>query len=178
MKRLSACAICLVLAPIAIGCQQSSSPHDGADVVAARDRYVMDDEPAGVEGVLDVQETYSAPRDVVLVGKIGGVENPWTSGKAAFVLADPIALAEKESTGARHACDDPGCKFCARKKADKLKEGLAVVEFKDEHGQVVPIDARQLFNVDESQMVVIRGRAHINELGCLVVAADGLYVRQ
>lgn len=178
MRQLSVCAICLALVSIHTGCQRNAPTVDTATTVAARDRYLLDDEPEGVEGVLDVQESYSAPRDVVLVGKIGGVDNPWTSGKAAFILADPIALAEKASTDANHGCDDPGCKFCARKKADELKEGLAVVEFKDDQGQVVAIDARQLFNVDESHMVVVRGRAHVNELGCLVVAADGLYVRK
>jgi hypothetical protein len=42
----------------------------------------------------------------------------------------------------------------------------------------VPIDARNLFNVSEKQMVVVRGQAHVNTLGCLVVAANGIYIRK
>ena len=162
------------------GCtkQQAVPSYDPAALAEAREKFLLDQEPVGVQGVLDVQEEYVKPHDVVLVGQIGGVANPWSPGKAAFILADPITVSEFSETGTEHICDDPGCKFCQRQKINKLKEGLAAVEFLATDGTVVPIDARQLFSVSDRQMVVVRGKVKVNDLGCLVVAADGLYVRR
>lgn len=177
MRWFSGFATFIMIASLAAaGCQRNTSAVDSQRLAQARGQFVLADEPAGVEGVLDVQESYDAPRKVVLVGQIGGVDNPWTSGQASFVMADPVMLAEADD--GEHICDDSGCKFCVRKAVDKLKEGLALVRFIDEDGQVVPIDARQLFDLEENQTVVVRGRAEIDVLGCLVVLADGLYVRQ
>lgn len=163
------------------GCQETASAprnYDPAVVAAARQQFLLTAEPKGVEGVLDVQEAYTAPRQVVLVGQIGGVANPWSPGKAAFILADPITLSEFAETGEEHVCSDPSCKFCQKQKINKLKEGVAAIEFRAADGHVVPIDARQLFSLADRQMVVVRGHAEVNDLGCLVVAADGLYVRK
>ena len=169
-----------VMVWMASGCtdQQTARSYDPVVLAETRDKFLLDQEPNGVQGVLDVQEEYVKPHDVVLVGQIGGVANPWSPGKAAFILADPITLSEFSETGNEHVCDDPSCKFCQRQKISKLKEGLAAVEFRSADGRVVPIDARQLFSVSNRQMVVVRGKVEVNDLGCLVVAADGLYVRR
>jgi hypothetical protein len=159
------------------GCQQSTPAIDNKALDELRSRYVLNSEPEGVEGVLDVQEGYEQPRDVVLVGQIGGIDNPWTTGKAAFVMADPVVIAEAANSDP-HECDDPGCKFCQKKKNDKLNEGLAIVRFIDQRGELVDVDARQLFRVKGQETVIVRGRAEIDGLGCLVVLADGLYVRR
>ena len=176
-RRLTACLFVAVVATT--GCQHSVETVDPQLIAQARSQFVLDDEPAGVEGVLDVQETFESPRSVVLVGKIGGVENPWSQGRASFVIADPVVLAEAtDDTEAEHECSDAGCKFCARKAAEKAREGLAFVQFVDESGQVVPIDARKLFDLQEEQTVVVVGHAEMDGLGCLIVSADGLYVRR
>ncbi len=163
-----------------VGCQDQQMPrsYDPAVLATTRAQFLLAQEPKGVEGVLDVQEAYTAPREIVLVGQIGGVANPWSPGKAAFILADPITLSEFAASGSEHVCDEPGCKFCQRQKINQLKEGLAAVEFRAKDGRVVPIDARQLFSLSDNQMVVVRGQVEVNDLGCLVVAADGLYVRR
>jgi len=178
MKRLSLWMLCLTMVLVHFGCQESVARYDPAKLAAARKQFLLEEEPEGVEGVLDVQENYQSPREVVLVGQIGGVANPWTPGKAAFILADPITLSEIKSSATDHVCSDPACKFCARQKVNQLKEGLAAVEFQDDRGQVLPMDARNLFDVSEKQVVVVCGKAHVNDLGCLVVAANGLYVRR
>lgn len=176
MKKWLLALLCMWL--LQTGCQETAVRYDPAAISAARKQFLLETEPAGVEGILDVQETYQSPRDVTLVGKIGGVTNPWTPGKAAFILADPSTLSEIDAQGAQHVCDDSGCKFCAKQKINRLKEGLAAVEFRTAEGKILSIDARQLFSVSENQLVVVRGRAEVNNLGCLVVAANGLYVRK
>jgi len=68
------------------------------------------------------------------------------------------------------------CAFCARGKSQT--DSLAVVEFLDEQGKRLPIDARELLGVKRDQEVVVRGRGKINDLGYLIIAAEGIYIRE
>ena len=123
--------------------------------------------------------------EVVLVGQVGGLANPWketqpdfpfTKNKAVFFLADPIAVVENEESGHNHA---PGeeCAFCEAHAADQSKM-LAMVRFLDEKGDVLPMDVRKLFDVKVTDTIVIHGSAQVVEGGMLVVDATGLYIRR
>ena len=127
----------------------------------------------------------AGPIEVVMVGRIGGLPNPWqktepgypfVAGEAKFFLADPGAVAEHEGEGHGHAAGEE-CAFCAAHAADSTSM-LAVVQFKDKNGQVYPRDARQWFNLKGSETVVVHGKARLVEGGLLVVDADGLYIRR
>jgi len=157
------------------GCAESIPSAPQALVNEHRGRLLLSVEPDDLVTVLDIRESLKEPREVALVGKIGGLKNPWTRGKAQFVLADPTAPPPGE---AEHGCTDSGCKFCAAKKKDAPNSAIAVVEFVDATGKILPIDARQLFDLKADQTVVVRGQASVNEIGCMVVQADGIYVRQ
>ncbi len=126
-----------------------------------------------------------AEMDVVLVGMVGGVSNPTTQAlpefpfakdQAMFFLADPEAAAEFEEHGHHHA-EGEECAFCAAHAADAAAL-LAVVQFHDEKGKVLAVDARDLFDLKEKETVVVRGKAHIMPGGMLAVDAAGLYVRR
>jgi hypothetical protein len=123
--------------------------------------------------------------DVVLVGVVGGVPNPFeqaspefpfTKHQAMFFLADPEAVAELEEHGHQHA---PGeeCAFCLANAAD-ASELIAAVQFVDERGKVLPIDARDLFDLKAKETVVVKGSAKVVPGGILTVNATGLYVRR
>ena len=125
------------------------------------------------------------PQEVVMVGHIGGLANPWANTqpefpfsktKAIFYLADPQAIVANAESGHAHA---PGeeCAFCAANAEDQA-DMLAVVQFVDKNGNVLPVDVRQLFKVKENDMVVVRGKAHVTAGRILVINAEGLYVRQ
>lgn len=123
--------------------------------------------------------------DVVLVGSVGGVPNPsdqshpefpFTKGKAMFFLADPEAVAEMEEHEHVHA-DGEECAFCAAHAGDSAHM-LAVVQFTDEKGKTLPVDARELFELKEKETVVVRGKAKVDPSGMLIVDATGLYVRR
>ncbi len=43
---------------------------------------------------------------------------------------------------------------------------------------ILNINTQRLFELKTHQIVVVRGRARTNELGNLIVAANGLYVRR
>ncbi len=123
--------------------------------------------------------------EVVLVGKIGGLANPWqetqpdfpfATNQAAFFLSDPQAVVENEESGHSHA---PGeeCAFCEAHAADN-SELLAMVRFVDEKGGVLRMDVRELFEVSANDTVVVRGSARVVAGGMMVVDATGLYVRR
>jgi hypothetical protein len=123
--------------------------------------------------------------EVVLLGTVGGIPNPsaqsqpefpFIRGKAMFVLADPEVVDEIGEHGHQHA---PGeeCAFCASHAAD-LSDALAVVQLKDDHGRVVSVDARELFDLKEKDAVVVKGVARISAGDTLTVDATGVYVRR
>lgn len=123
--------------------------------------------------------------DVILVGSVGGVPNPsdqstpdfpFAKGKAIFFLVDPEVAAEAEEHAHTHA---PGeeCAFCAAHAADAA-HAIAVVQFADEKGNALPVDARELFELKEKETVVVKGKAKANGNGMITVDATGLYVRR
>ena len=127
----------------------------------------------------------AGPLEVVLIGQVGGLANPWketqpefpfVKNEAKLFLADPGDVSEVEASGHAHA---PGeeCAFCEAHAADS-SASLAVVQFNDEQGQVLPVDVRQLFDLKGKETVVICGTARIEEGGLLVVDATGLYIRR
>jgi len=125
------------------------------------------------------------PIDVLMVGTIGGLANPWeetqpdypfTKNQASFFLADPGTITELEASGHVHA---PGeeCAFCDAHAADGSAL-LAMVRFLDKNGKVLPIGVPLMFDVNERDIVVIQGTARIVAGGMLVVDATGIYVRR
>lgn len=188
-------ATCLSLGLLGmVGCSKTTiDPQLAAEL---RAKYVLSAEPADATGVLDLREVLKDPQDVVLIGQIGGIDNPWTRGQASFVITDPSLAAiveddhdhkdhkdhkvgEKEAH--KHDHNAPGhdpatCPFCS-KGYDPTK-ALALVQFVDDAGKVLPVDARELFQLEKEQLVVIQGRAQQDPAGYLVVSAKGLFVRR
>ena len=123
--------------------------------------------------------------EVVVMGQIGGLTNPWAETQpdypfakkeAKFFLADAGEVVEAQESGHVHA---PGeeCPFCAAHAKDNV-ELIAVVQFVDEKGKILPMDVRELFDLKEKDTVVVRGKAQVIPGGLLVVEASGIYVRR
>jgi hypothetical protein len=124
-------------------------------------------------------------KEVAMVGQIGGLANPWeetqpefpfSTNFAVFFLADPQAVAENAEAGHVHA---PGeeCAFCASH-AEENSEQFAMIRLLDDKGKIIPIDVREMFDIKDSDTVVVKGSAQIVEGGMLVVKATGIYVRK
>ncbi|MGI9429453.1 MAG: hypothetical protein ACR2NM_12400 [Bythopirellula sp.] len=132
------------------------------------------------------QHVHATESQVVsIVGHIGGLSNPWANvhkeypfakSQAVLFLADPQAVVENAEAGHVHA---PGeeCAFCAAHAADKA-DMIALVQFVDDRGKVLPVDVRELFDVKERDTVVVQGEARVTAGGILVVNAQGLYIRK
>ena len=169
-------ALTVTMTVAAAGCadQTPSAPSVSVNTVSVdKSKYVLASEPAGAIGVVTAREEVEDDQAVVIVGRIGGSAKPWIEGRAAFVLADAAALAEACADGhCEEGCTKP---CCARDK--ELFSSTALVKFIDEQGRTLPLDARQLFNIKEKDMVVVRGIAKRDDAGNLTVLADGLYLR-
>lgn len=99
--------------------------------------YVLAEEPDGAVGVMIAREDAKDQDDIVLVGRIGGRKNPWIEGRSAFTLIDAsmtVVADGTESDGGQLCMDD----CCASLRADCT----TLVKVVDDHGQVLPIDAR------------------------------------
>jgi hypothetical protein len=158
-----AISVCFVLLP---GCTQPSQ------ISAAGQRFVLADEPAGAQGILDYRESKSEAGDVSLIGRVGLETLKWSSQSAMFVITDPSEALDP----GQHVCNDENCPFCKAKAAGHPSR--AIVMLIGDNGQVPAIAAKKLLPLEEGQTVVVSGRAEINEQGDLVVHAKGLYVRR
>lgn len=148
------------------GCADAES----AEMAALRQKYLLAQEPAKP---LSIEEARGKSGEVEIVGQVALVDlEPFVEGKAAFAISE----APDPSHGHATPFESISCPFCRRK---ALKAPTASVEFKDNGGQVIPIDSRKLFNLQKGQIVVIRGTGNFDEkLNLFKVAPTGLYVRK
>ncbi len=144
----------LISAAAIVGCGEA---EDSA-VTALRQKLELSTAPNDATSVSEIRKTLmeadaAAEIDVVLRGRIwAGELPPWEDGKAAFVLTD--------ATG--HDGDDDhdphACPFCSR----DIDDYIAAIRFHNDDGTVAAIDSRELFDVKEKQMVMIKGRGSMN----------------
>jgi hypothetical protein len=161
--------------------------HGAAGVAGAPAEEHADDHAAAADksSAEEPGQPLREEMEVVLVGVVGGIPNPaeqshpefpFAPGQAMFFLADPEAVAEVEEHAHHHA---PGeeCAFCAAHAADAAAL-IAGVTFFDQAGKVLPVDVRDLFGLQEKDVVVVKGTARAKTHGTLSVEATGLYVRR
>ncbi len=166
----------LILALGAVaGCGASNATEDAGALLDGQG-FLLNDEPEGAVSIVDAKAALGTHDDVVLLGRIAaGDQSPWHAGKAAFLVSDAAALVDDHEH--HHECDDhSNCKFCGEKTS--ITDRLAIVQFVDEQGQVLPIDARKLLGVQDNDLVVVRGRGKVDSLGNLTLNAAGIYVRR
>lgn len=188
LRSLSALSFLLAFTLLAVGCFEDGASTAGVDVAAAQKQFVLAAEPADPQTVLDLREQEGgfSEGDVVLVGQVGGMPNPWQDeeanfpwreGQASFFIVDPSTVAE--FSGHSHAAGDDhaDCVFC-QSKAAKSVDSIAGVSFFGADGQPLAVDARKLFDVKENDIVVIKGHAQKLSGDLIVVTATGIYVRK
>ena len=118
--------------------------------------------------------------EVVIVGKIGGADGadsmlsdfPWEKGLASFIISDP-SFEPAHDHDHEHAHEDHECHFCQAAAGD----AQAWVRFLGDDNKPIAVGARELFDVKEGDIVVVKGHAKISA-GILIVNAKGIYVRR
>jgi hypothetical protein len=116
----------------------------------------------------------------VIVGKIGGADGadsmlsdfPWEKGLASFIISDP-SFEPAHDHDHEHGHEDHECHFCQAEAGD----AQAWVRFLGDDNKPIAVGARELFDVKEGDIVVVKGHAKISA-GILIVDANGMYVRR
>jgi len=158
-----------------VGCsQQTQAPRTPSQpsIVADADKYLLGEEPLGALDVIQVRESSEDGDDIVIVGRIGGSENPWIADRAAFSIVDRSLKACNDNPGDQ--CKTPWDYCC---ETEKLASQSAFVKVVNDAGNVVNADARMLLDVRELSTVVVSGKAQRDTSGNLTVLASGVYVR-
>lgn len=158
----------LLLTPLLAGCDCSCGTSK--DMAAHRAKLLLADEPADAQGILDLRESITGePTAVVLVGRIGGGKPVFSEDHASFVVIDPATASHDHPDG----CDE-NCPFCSQ---NAKEQAVAYVQCVDANGQTLEYSANRLLDLAEGQTIVVRGHAHIDSFGNLIVQAEGIYIR-
>lgn len=171
MKRYVATALLSTCVAIAVGCSGPTA-ETGTQASADGAKYRLSTEPAAATDIKAAREAVKNDEEVTLVGRIGGAENPWVDGQAAFTIVDRVLKPCNEQDD--DACPTPWDYCCD---TDLLPTHKALIKVVGDDGRPVATDARRLLGVKELQTVVVHGRAKRDEAGNLTVLADGVYVR-
>ena len=159
-----------------VGCSRQS-PATSVELPLAStidgSKYLLGEEAAGATDVIQVREAAEDGDEVVVVGRIGGSENPWIEGRAAFSIVDVSLKACSDIEGDN--CPIPWDYCC---ETTLLPTSTALVKVVDEKGDLVKSDARELLKLKELQTVVVKGKAQRDDAGNLTVLASGVYVRR
>lgn len=165
---------------LSVGCGNSASPPKSSDIAmkapagsTATTEILLTSEPAGAKEVIKARESAKDDEEIVIVGRIGGSENPWVDGRAAFSIVDNSLKACSDIPG--DGCEKPWDYCC---ETDKLPTATALIKVVDETGSLINEDAKKLLNLKELQTVVVKGKAKRDDTGNLTVFANGIFVRK
>jgi hypothetical protein len=154
---------------VSVGCDKPSEVSATSTLqcsTVGTSNFLLSTEPSGAKGVIDLRMESKDKDDVVMIGRIGGADQPWVEGRAAFVVIDPsVGLCEEAGNGVCACCQD------------KVGDATALVKVVDNNGQLLKGDARDLFNVKGNELVVVSGVAKRDDAGNLTILANGVYVR-
>lgn len=152
-------------------CLPGCSTED-ARLESLRERYLLSSEPPAPTTIAEAKAKLSENSRVKLVGRIPADEHEaFTRGEATFFVTEILSD--------DHGHSDPdhvdNCPFCQMRAANAPR---AAVQFVDEQGEPLEVDARELFGIDTGDTVVIQGMARlIAKLDVFVVTADSIYLR-
>lgn len=91
---------------------------------------------------------------------------PFVNGAAKFFVTDATGHDGDESH------DPHECPFCRR----DVKSMMALVEFHDETGKLIPVDSRELFGIKDFELLVIEGTGEFDSEDVLVLTASSMSI--
>ena len=176
MKTRLSLGIVLSTCLLASGCNSSSTQSDAVSASPASidgSKFLLAEEPDDAIGVIEARESATDGDSIVVVGRIGGAANPWVEGRAAFTLIDAskLIVADGQESGAGEICMDDCC-------AEERAGCTTLVKVIDADGRLVPADARKLLGINNSDMIVVRGKVSKDETGNFAILASGVHVRR
>lgn len=176
MKKIVFSCLLLLSGILASGCARENAPvtpgKEAEQDAAAKEKFLLGKEPSGAKGVIEMKQEAKEGDEVVVVGRIGGSEKPFT-GRASFTIVDPSLKPCNEK-------DDDACPcpwdYCCDTPED-LAKATVLVKFVDDKGKTLPDDAKTLLGVKELQTVIVRGQAK-RDADSITVVASGLFIKK
>ncbi|MBG79993.1 MAG: hypothetical protein CMJ39_04685 [Phycisphaerae bacterium] len=137
-------------------------------------RHFTDERPAEVKNLLEVKKTAQKGDQVVFLARIGGKAGPFLEKKAIFLAADP-SLVSCELMGKEDHCQYPEDYCC--EDPDKLREGLATIQFVDGRGKPINTSAKGAGGLESLKFIVVSGKVRDrNDDGLFIVDAQEIWV--
>ena len=157
-------AVLLVVALVLTGCGTPVDPQ----VLKIREQF-LSEQPKGSETpVAEIRKAMQSgdlkpdTSFTIRVRINAGEISPFSNGTARFFVTDATGHDGDEEH------DPHECPFCRR----DVKSMMALVEFKDASEKVLQIDARELFDFKEFDLLVLEGKGHLDEEEILVISAS------
>ncbi len=149
------------------GGQPANSSIDAA-------KYLLTEDPGDAQEVRQVRDSAKDGDRVVVVGRIGGREDPWVDGMAAFNIADN-SMKPCGETG-DDDCPRPW-DYCCEPSEDRLA-GVMFVKVVDDAGKPLAAGAKELLGLKELDTVVVEGKAKCDAEGNVSLLASGVFIRK
>ena len=131
--------------------------------------------PAQGTGVTAAKASATQGAEIVIVGKIGGSEAPFSADRAVFTIVDP-ALKSCADGGDPDHCTTPWDYCCEDRKA--LKSGMATIEIAGANGKPLAGSVKGVSGLDPLAIVAVTGTVtERNDAGMLVVRARKIEIR-
>jgi len=170
MKLIVCCVLALPGILLLPGCGKGVDP----EVMALRQQLVVEKVPEGERPIPEIRKALKADElkedsSFVIRARINaGDFPPFADGVAAFVVTDATGHDGDESHNPHE------CPFCKR----DINSVIARVEFANDSGKVIQVDARELFDVKEFDLLVIEGTGRFAEDDTLLIAAKRMFVKR
>jgi hypothetical protein len=163
---------------VSIGCDdkkdQAAAPAAPAEALPAN-LVLAAPAPAGAKDVAAARNA-SDGEEVVVRGRIGGSEKPFTEARAVFQLVD-LALQTCDKTGPMHNCKTPW-DYCCDDKADVFGKSVTV-QVLGPAGQPIRASLDGVGGLKPMSEVAVKGRVKKSPDGkAVTVNATELYVKQ
>ena len=124
--------------------------------------------------LLEAKNSAKVGDSVSFLARVGGRVKPFASGFAMFVVADP-SLVSCELKGVMDHCPNPQDYCC--EPPEKLKMGLATIQFNDEKGVPLRTTAEESGGLESSKFLIVEGTVlEKNDEGLFTVVADQIWV--
>lgn len=132
--------------------------------------FFVDTAPADAKGIVELKKDAKAGDSVVMHGRIAGREDPFTAGRASFMMTDmTLPICEDGcKTPWDHCCED----------AKEIASNAATVQLVDEKGEVVKAPANGVHGLKPNAEVIVVGKVKSkDDAGNMVVDVTKVFVK-
>ena len=164
------------------GCGDTAAPQGSSDVKPAIPgpastaplpaALILKEAPAGAKDIAAAKKDAKEGDEIVIRGQVGGREEVFTAGRAAFLIADMKLPACNTKPGDK--CATPW-DFCCET-PETLKASTATIQIVDAQGKLLKTDVRGVSGIDHLSVLVVKGVVAKREEQNLVINATGIFV--